>query len=291
MKGPSKRLSLSACAKINLSLLVGPKRSDGYHQISTIMAKVSLCDCLEFSPIPEGVEASSSDPRLPCDENNTVFRAARLLTDRFSPQCGASIHIEKRIPWGAGLGGGSSDAATALMGLNRLWGLGLSKRELMALGAEIGSDVPFFFSPSAAIAQGRGEILRPFMHGLKARPLVVYPNIEVSTKWAYGAINPRLTLDETVTNIAALSCKRGDVSTLAQTACNDFEGVVFGKHPVLGEVVESLKAMGAAFAGMSGSGSSLFGLFTREEDRERAYLWAQERGFSVWAAEWVNDGV
>ncbi len=288
---PQSILRLPAYAKINLSLLVGPKRPDGYHQISTIMAKVSLCDYLTFSLIPSGIELSSSEPSLPCDKENTVFKAASMLMNLFNPSFGVKVHIEKEIPWGAGLGGGSSDAATALTALNRLWNLNLSLNELVEIGGKVGSDVPFFFSPSAAVARGRGEELTPLKHTLTALPLIVYPGIEVSTKWAYGAINPRLTLDETITNIAALSCKRGDVSTLAQTACNDFEAVVFEKHPALKRIVSTLKEKGALFAGMSGSGSSLFGLFSREESREKAYLWAQREGFSVWAVDWVDDGV
>lgn len=282
---------LSAYAKLNLSLLVGPRREDGYHEISTIMAKVSLCDRLWFSPAPKGIEITSSEKSLPCNGENTVFRAAQLLINSFSPQSGIKVHIEKRIPWGAGLGGGSSDAAVTLMALNRLWRLGLSLEQLMELGARIGSDVPFFFCPSAAVATGRGESITPFRHRLMALPLVIYPGIHVGTARAYGALNPRLTLDSTITNIAALSCKRGDVKTLADTACNDFEPVVFGEHPLVREVVEGLRARGAVFAGMSGSGSSLFGLFTGEDDRRKAYLWGRKQGFSAWAVEWVDGGV
>ena len=285
-------LRLPAYAKLNLSLLVGPKRADGYHEISTVMVKISLCDWLEFSPAPAGVlELSCSEPSLPLGHGNTVFKAASLLMERYSPQLGARIHLEKGIPWGAGLGGGSSDAAVTFRALNRLWNLRLSEEDLMRLGAEVGSDVPFFFSSSAAIATGRGEVLEPFEHGLGGYPLVVYPGVSVSTAWAYGAVTPRLTLDGAITNIAALSCKRGDMSALANVACNDFEPVVFNNHPLLREVVEGLRAKGAVFAGMSGSGSSLFGIFNREDERNEAYLWAQQRGFSVWAVEWVSDGV
>ncbi len=290
---PGIPLRLPAYAKLNLSLLVGPKRDDGFHEISTVMAKISLCDWLHFSLAPEGtIEVSSSDPALPCDERNTVFRTALLLLERFPSRCpGVKIHIHKHIPWGAGLGGGSSDAATALVALNRLWDLELSTEELSGLGSMIGSDVPFFFVPSAAVVSGRGERVSPFPNGLGGYPLVVYPGVEVSTSWAYGAINPRLTLDRTITNIAALSCKGGDLNALARSARNDFEPVVFDKHPVLREVVEELRARGAVFAAMSGSGSSLFGVFEGEEARESARLWAEQRGFSAWSVRWIGDGV
>jgi 4-diphosphocytidyl-2-C-methyl-D-erythritol kinase len=163
--------------------------------------------------------------------------------------------------------------------------------ELAELGARIGSDVPFFFSSSAAVVTGRGEVLQPFDHNLGGYPLVVYPGVEVSTAWAYRVLNPRLTLDRAITNIAALFCKRGDVRALADVARNDFRSVVFGEYPVLRKVVDGLTASGAVFAGMSGSGSSLFGFFTVEEERREAYLWAQEEGFSAWAIEWVHGGV
>ncbi len=285
-------MRLPAYAKLNLSLFVGPLRPDGYHEISTVMVKVSLCDWLEFSLAPRGVlELSSSSTAIPCDERNTVFKAASLLLDRFSVESGARISINKKIPWGAGLGGGSSDAATTLYALNRLWGLGLSLKELVEIAAMVGSDVPFFFCPSAAVAEGRGEILRPFVNGLTAFPMVVNPGIEIGTAWAYGAISPRLTLDRGVTNIAALSCERGDLRALAQVASNDFEAVVFDRYPVLGDVVDGLRARGAVLAGMSGSGSSLFGVFQGEGERADAVNWARESGFAAWAVEWVFDGV
>ena len=281
-------LRLPAYAKLNLSLQVGPERPDGFHEISTIMVKISLHDTLEFRLVPYGINLTASDPNLPCDEGNTVLKAADLLRRRFSPTHGVAIHLEKRIPWGAGLGGGSSDAATTILALNRLWNLSLSRKELMELAAEVGSDVPFFFCASAAVIGGRGELVRPFTHGLKALPLVIWPEIEVSTKWAYQVLTPRLTLDRAITNIAALSCKGGDVKTLAEKACNDFEPVVFKGYPLLMNVVDGLRDRGAIFAGMSGSGSSLFGLFGDEESRRNAYLWAQKRGLYAWAVEWLR---
>jgi 4-diphosphocytidyl-2-C-methyl-D-erythritol kinase len=259
--------TLNAPAKINWSLYVLNKRDDGYHNILSLMHCIGLYDRLVFE-CSDAVELIS-DMQIP-QEQNLAFKAASLLKAYAGVEKGARIVLCKEIPSGAGLGGGSSDAAYTLIGLNRLWDLKLGSDELTALGSRLGSDVPFFFGRlsgcAMAVAEGRGEILKPLKAETSHALLIVKPSISVATSWAYANIKPENDLtkiEDKINNIQLIfrAVNSGDNILLKALAHNDFEGIVIEKHPVIGDIKNKLLDAGAALALMSGSGSAVFGLF------------------------------
>ncbi len=253
-----------APAKINLCLHVLGKRPDGYHELAMIMQRVSLYDRvrLVLSGAP-GVRVACRGLALAPGEENIAARAARSLLRR-APGQGVDIFLEKEIPTAAGLGGGSSDAAAVLVGLDEMLGLGLSREELMAEGAALGADVPFFIFGGAALATGIGTELAP-VDGLPAVWYVlVNPGVAVSTAWVYG--NLGLT---TTASVAKLPGFPRTIEELTAQLHNDLEGVTAGHYPQIGEVKQRLLQQGAAGALMSGSGPTVFGVFASEDAARR----------------------
>lgn len=266
-------LTVKAPAKINWSLFVLDKREDGYHNIVSLLQCIGLYDVIDFELSDDLILESSLD--LPC-EQNLVYKAAILLRDYSGTKNGARITLKKEIPSGAGLGGGSSDAAFTLMSLNKLWELGLDNGELKLLGNKLGSDVPFFFDGPLALAEGRGERLTSLPVARSHVLLLVKADCSVSTSWAYGELgragkgDMALTkIDNKINNIQFIygAVAAGDLSGIARSARNDFEYAVIRRYPVIGTVKEQLLKSGAVMALMSGSGSAVFGLF---EDENRA---------------------
>lgn len=272
-------LTIAAPAKINLYLKVLGRRPDGYHELESVMQKVTLADGLSFLPQTEGIALACSDPDLPADEDNLVWRAARLFLDFTGATGGVRIRLEKRIPVAAGLGGGSSDAAAVLVALNRLFGSGLSEEQLADLGLRLGADVPFFVrSASAALARGIGERLTPVAGLTSGHLLLVNPGFAVSTRWVYENLaltsggNPYILAPES----GALTNGNSGPASLdfhvAPGPCfvNDLETVTIGRHPVIGEIKQSLLDFGARVALMSGSGPTVFGYFLRPSEAQAA---------------------
>jgi len=255
-------IKLRAYAKINLGLRILGKRADGYHDIETILHRIDIYDELSFSK-SETISLETDAPEIPSGEENLCIRGARLLSSHSGAKGGARISLRKKIPAGAGLGGGSSDAAATLLGLNELWGLDLKHEELHRLAAQLGSDVPYFVRKGTAYAAGRGEILEYFPLKLPYWIVVMYPNIHVSTAWAYQQVRIEKSdrkddlRDNLVDNLH-------DGEILKQLIRNDFEPVVFRAHPELSEIKQEYYEHGALFAQMSGSGSSMYGLFESE---------------------------
>jgi 4-diphosphocytidyl-2-C-methyl-D-erythritol kinase len=263
-------ITLKAPAKINWSLYVLNKREDGYHNILSLMQPVGLYDSLSFNP-SSSIELFS-DLQIPT-EKNLVFRAACALQEAAGIDKGAAISLEKEIPTGAGLGGGSSDAAFTLIGLNELWNLGFDTARLCDIGASLGSDVPFFIDSRTAIVTGRGEGLAPERIRAGLTLLIVKPDVSISTAAAYQAVAderktwnscPDLTNHgEKLNNIKLIigALNDGPVSLLGSLLRNDFEWVAIEMCPVIGEIKERLMRAGAVAALLSGSGSSVFGFF------------------------------
>lgn len=254
-------MKVRAYAKINLGLYVLGKRPDGYHSIETVFRLVDLYDEIDIVQTDQGTQFSTDAPELQNDDSNLCVRAVHLLRDLTGIHTGVEIDLKKKIPIGAGLGGGSSNAAAVLKGLAKLWALDISREELQTVSASLGSDVPFFFTSQTASATGRGEILESFDLEIPYTILVVTPKIHVSTKWAYthirlqpGAKRPELRriLEEDV----------NDTQRLKSRLVNDFEPSVFEQYPEISSIKKRLLSEGASFALMSGSGSSVFGLFT-----------------------------
>ena len=256
-------ITLRAYAKINLGLRILGKRSDGYHDIETILHRIDCYDELSFTK-SETISLESDSPEVPPGEENLCIRAARLFISHTGAKDGAHIVLRKKIPVGAGLGGGSSDAAETLLGLNELWGLGMKPDELHPLAAQLGSDVSYFLREGSAYATGRGERLEYFGLKLPHWIVVLYPNIHVSTAWAYQQVKVERS-DHTEILRDNFADNLRDAEKLRELIRNDFEPVVFRAHPELAKIKRTFYEHGAHFAQMSGSGSSMYALFESEE--------------------------
>ena len=252
------RLHLQAPAKLNLYLAVTGRRPDGYHDIVSVMVCVGLHDSLRVDLGARGLTVASNTADVPEDDTNLALRAARMFFEATGHPANAAIQIRKRIPVGAGLGGGSSDAASMLTGLNRHFGTPLSQEALSHLGLKLGADVPFFIRGRPALATGIGERLAPFDHLAPANVLIVFPGLRVSTAEVYGRLNLRLTTCGKKPKVFASKRRAFDA---ARHLCNDLEAVAGRLHPVIPEVKTMLLALGADGASMTGSGSAVFGLF------------------------------
>ncbi|HEX6436777.1 MAG TPA: 4-(cytidine 5'-diphospho)-2-C-methyl-D-erythritol kinase [Candidatus Binatia bacterium] len=266
-------VKIRAPAKINLGLRVVGKRADGYHLLDTIMVPVSLYDEIHLTKMGEGRGSSSTltvtcdNPTLPTDEGNIVFRAAHLIIKEKLIREPVAIHIKKRIPIGAGLGGGSSDAAATLMAMNSLFRLNYSPRQLKKRAYRLGADVPFFIDRRPARARGIGERLTPIKSLAWKWAVIVYPGFPVATSWVYRNLEPKLTKAMANTSIISPLRKSFDQQRLL---VNDLESVTVARYPRIRFLKEKLIAEGAAGALMSGSGSAVFGLFDSRGNAARA---------------------
>jgi 4-diphosphocytidyl-2-C-methyl-D-erythritol kinase len=255
------RLIARCPAKVNLGLRVLGRRADGYHEIVTLFQAIDLCDTLEADDAP-GLSLAVDDPSVPTDDGNLVLRAAHMLQRRApsTAALGAVLRLTKRIPAGGGLGGGSSDAAAALLVLSRLWGVTHSAEDLCAMAAELGSDVPFFIRGGLALGSGRGERLKS-LRPIPERPLVLgFPPFALSTGEVYRAFPAPLTPPDagvTVSRLFVNFAERNDFALVT----NDLEAPAFAMRGELGAFRDALVEFGAEPALMSGSGSTVFGLF------------------------------
>ncbi len=265
----ARPVRLCAHAKVNLGLAVGAKRADGYHEVATAMLAVSLADRLAFTPRARGFVLRVDGPEargVPTDGRNLVMRAARRLARELGETRGATIALTKVIPHGAGLGGGSSDAAATLRGLLRLWGRRLGPKRLHALAAELGSDVPFFLGAGFAMATGRGEIVSPMAmpRGAMAHTLIIaVPDVSISTAMVYSNYEipkSRLTAWSTVSTLVQLRAISFLGDRVKPKIVNDLEGVVRSRVGAVPEALRDLRRAGASHVRMSGSGSAVFGL-------------------------------
>ena len=259
-------LHLESPAKVNLRLEILKKREDGYHELRTVLQKISLHDLLHFSLKKErGISITTDHPNLPVGKSNLVYQAVQSILKKSAYKGGVLIEIKKRIPLGAGLGGGSSNAATALKAMSQLLKIDFPKKELMRMGLEIGADVPFFFLEGAAIASGIGEHLKKIeLPGLWY--VLIYPNFEVSTRWAYR--NFILTKRQFHFNLRKLLRTPKGILRLLW---NDLEGVVSKEYPQIGVMKKMLYSAGALGASMTGSGPTVFGVFSEEGGASEAY--------------------
>ena len=255
-----------APAKINLFLRVMDKRADNYHNIASLMQKITLCDELSFSLRPQGIILNCPDSDLPNTVDNLVFRAVRAIFDYVNYTSGIEIKLFKKIPQAAGLGGGSSDAATTLMAINEICELNLHKNQLMELGAKIGADVPFFIFSNAALAYGIGDKLTDMPNLPKLNLVLINPGFPLSTKVVYENLNLRLTSEKINYSIPPILTLNNLISELH----NDLESVSIKMHPDLQNLKQLLLDHGAQGALMSGSGPTLFGIFSDENSAKKA---------------------
>ena len=265
-------MRLRALAKINLGLDVVGKRADGYHEVRMIMQTIHLYDRLDIKRTKEsGIQIQTNLSFLPVNENNLIYKAAKLLMDEFSITDGVSVKLDKRIPVAAGMAGGSTDAAAMLFGMNRLFSLGLTKRQLMERGVQIGADVPYCIMRGTALAEGIGEELSPLAPMVKCPVLIAKPSISVSTKFVYQ----NLKLDDTTIHpdidrlIDDIRAKK--LYDIAAHMGNVLETVTIPNYPVIDEIKKHMLSHGAVVAMMSGSGPTVFGLFDDEATAKKAY--------------------
>ena len=276
----TRRARVRALAKINLDLRVLGKRPDGFHELRTIFQTISLADRLEiaFTPGRRTEISLIDDLRI---ANNLVERAARLAMDAMRTTGRVEMRLEKRIPMGAGLGGGSSDAAAVLLALPALTGRLLPLPKLSDIAGQLGSDVPFFLVGGTAVGIGRGTEIFPLPEAPRMEGVLAAPGVHVDTAGAYRALSPRLTTESQQNKIVSFQPLTWDTGSLAGVR-NDFEEVVFEQHPKLAALKKRLVRAGASVALMTGSGSAVYGLFADRNRISRALgSLGQEKGFRI----------
>ena len=258
-------LIVKAFAKINLGLLITGKRHDGYHTLETIFAPINWYDTIEFTD-SDLISMSCTNIDLPVDDNNLCIKAARSLQQFAGIRTGVAMKLQKQVPFGAGLGGGSSDAATVLRVLNELWLVNASSVELHALAVKLGADVPYFLSMKGlAYARGIGDELDDLGLTLPYYTVTVFPEEHIATVWAYKNFYPRFDREiPDLKRLASELCISSKKENLPDFE-NDFESAVFDHFPAVREVKSTLLQAGSIFASLSGSGSAVFGLFEQEE--------------------------
>ena len=269
-----KHLSLKAYGKINLGLDVLRRRDDGYHEVRMIMQTVGIYDRIDliYKETP-GITVETNLYYLPDNENNLVYKAAKLLMDEFHVQKGVHIRLRKYIPVAAGMAGGSSDAAAVLFGVNKMFSLGLTTEQLMDRGVKIGADVPYCVMRGTALSEGIGEILTPLPVPSQCQVLIAKPGISVSTKFVYENLHANELRPEQHPDIDGMmeAIKQKDLYGIADRFGNVLENVTIPAYPVIQEIKDLMLEQGAIGALMSGSGPTVFGLFTNPKAAAKAH--------------------
>lgn len=261
-------LTLKALAKINLGLDVLGKRDNGYHDVRMVMQTIYLYDNVTLTKTKEhGIQVETNLSYLPVDENNIAYKAAKILIDEFGIQDGVHIKLDKHIPVAAGMAGGSSNAAAVLVGMNRLFELGLSQKKLMERGVLLGADVPYCVMRGTALAEGIGEVLSPLPPLPKCYVLIAKPAISVSTKVVYEALDAKEIVEHPDIDGVIKGLENQDIKKIASSMGNVLESVTIERYPIIEKIKDAMKEAGALNAMMSGSGPTVFGIF---DDRKVA---------------------
>ena len=274
-------MRLRALAKINLGLDILRKREDGYHEVRMIMQTIQMYDVLEMKRVRKpGISLSVNYSYIPNDERNLVYKAAKLLMDEFQVKGGVDIHLEKFIPVAAGMAGGSSDAAAALVGINRMFQLGLTKRQLMERGVQIGADVPYCVMRGTALAEGIGEKLTSLPGVPMCYVLIGKPGINVSTKFVYGNLHLDEVTEHPDIDGMVEAIRNHDLYGITDRMGNVLESVTCPAYPVIDEIKAQMMKNGAVNAMMSGSGPTVFGIFDDPDKAEFARAQLKISGLS-----------
>ena len=272
-------MKIKAMAKINLSLDVLRKREDGYHELRMIMQTINLYDELTIEKTEKKEIKIVCDQKwLPCDEHNLIYKAAKLLYDAYDIDMGVSINLKKNIPVAAGMAGGSSDAAATLVGMNALFGLGLTTENLQKIGVKIGADVPYCIEGGTVLSEGIGEVLTPLEKSPNCYVVVAKPGISVSTKYVYENLHANTLKYHPDVDGMIQAIENEDINAVADKMGNVLETVTVQKYPMLEEMKKSLIKNGALGALMSGSGPTVFGLFTDEKTAQNAFEQLKKSG-------------
>ena len=267
-------MGINSYAKINLFLKIGRKLSSGYHNLQSVMQKIELSDNITIEPLHEDriiVECTNKELE---NENNLAYKAALLLKKKYKVRHGVRIFIEKNIPLEAGLGGGSSDAATTLINLNKMWGLRLKESKLIDLATQIGSDVPFFIGENAALVEGIGDKVKRIKKSFSINIVLINPGFRISTKLAYSAFDRQKPKRNTKADIKDLikAIEKKDIKEIANNLYNDFEPIVTRKHKIINEIKTNLMRNDALNACVSGSGPTVFGIFNSIYEAREAFF-------------------
>ena len=281
-------LRLRAPAKLNLYLRVLGQRADGYHELETVFERIDLADELTFEAQPHGLTLTCSEPSLSCAEDNLVLKAARVLQRMSQTTPGVRLHLIKRIPIAAGLGGGSSDAATTLLGLNELWALGWDRARLIELAAQVGSDAPFFLSQAPfAIGRGRGEVCESILHTFQLAHILVVPEAHLSTREVYEGAQFDLTAPRPSVTMMAHALSNGSPGELARGLWNDLQPEAIRRCPVIALIQSRLRDLGCLGSLVSGSGPAVFGL-CRDPAHARDVAMRLRRESAPWRIEIIQ---
>ena len=266
-----EELKIRARAKINIALDVLGKRKDGYHEVKMIMQQVDLYDEIILRKIQKGIHLKSNCEYIPDDEGNIAFKAAKLMRELYGIKEGVEIYLHKNIPVAAGLAGGSTDAAAVMIGINRLWNLGINKEELMTASQFLGADVPFCVMGGAALAEGIGERLTA-IQGLEYVWVVLSkPNISVSTVEVYKNLDLEKIKEHPRMELILQAIKENDIQVISQNLCNVLESVTERMHPIIRDIKRKMYEYHALGSLMSGSGPTVFGLYRDYQKAKSAY--------------------
>lgn len=258
-----------AYAKINLGLDVIGRLENGYHVVKMVMQSVGIYDVLTLKKIESGIVVTTDNGELPTDDNNLIYKAARLMRETYGITEGVSIHLEKNIPIAAGMAGGSTDAAGTFLGMNELFEIGASLQQLQELGVKVGADVPYCIMGGTALAEGIGEILSPLPAPPQCHLVVAKPDINVSTKYVYEHLDAEGVENHPDIDGMTEALEQGDLQGIVSRLGNVLETVTVKKHTIIHSIKECMLEQGAAGSLMSGSGPTVFGIFTDEKKAQK----------------------
>ncbi|HZJ83066.1 MAG TPA: 4-(cytidine 5'-diphospho)-2-C-methyl-D-erythritol kinase [Clostridia bacterium] len=284
-------ISVRVCGKINLTLDVVGKRSDGYHDVDMIMQSVDLWDEIVLGTSREGIDLNTNMEGLPCDDSNIAWRATQLVKEGFNISEGVDIFLKKNIPMEAGMAGGSADCAGVLLGLNILWDLGMDSDQLRSLGKSLGADVPFCLMGGTALAQGIGDKLTPIDSKKDMWLVIVKPDFGVSTQEIYGGL--RLDrIDRRPNNLKVIELLRlGEIAEIGSNLVNVLEEVTIPMHPIISHIKLELLELGAFGSLMSGSGPSVYGIFKDKSSAHRVANILKRKYGQVFALKTTGTGI
>ena len=263
------KVIINSNAKVNIGLKVLKKREDGYHDIVTVFQEINLFDIISISKKSKGCDFNSNATWLMNDKTNLCVIAYEAMKKKFDID-GVDIDLTKNIPKGSGLGGGSSNAASIMKGIRALYSLNISDKELEDIASQIGADVPFFIRGSIQLGEGIGDRLTPLKINISGKYLIIIPDTEIDTSWAYSKFKNDLDSSILPINFASLSNEKTISLDKLKFFENDFESIVVPTYPEIGKIKEALHALGAGFASLSGSGSTVFGIFNDDLSLDKA---------------------
>jgi len=284
-----KEIEIKSYSKINLTLNILGKRRDGYHDLETIMQSINLTDRIFIKEEKEGIKIKCSHPLVPTDTQSLTYRSAEKILSRYRIKKGVKIEIDKKIPLASGMAGGSANSASILVGINKLFALSLSNKDLSEIGEELGMDVPFCIQNGTALAYHRGEKVTPLP---PINPplwiILINPGFEIPTKWAYNNFDLSLINKEKNNTRAILKAlKEGGLEGIANNLFNSFEGLIIKKYPEIGNIKDRLIKEGALGALMSGSGPTVFGIAQNKEQALKIYEKLKLEYKSIWAVHTI----